>query len=95
MTRKYGISATNFQYHSSKNIESIHKAVLSSTHQFSDQYLKIVLEFLKLPQKHEVEWLRLATEDVKESILKLETGNNRDPEEATLGRRCKKNSNEP
>ena len=65
LTRKYGISANNFQYHSSKNIESIHKAVLSSTHQFSDQYLKMVLEFLKLPQKHEVEWLRLATEDVK------------------------------
>ena len=65
LTRKYGILATSFENHSSKNIDSIHKAVLSSTHRFSDQYLSMVLEFLKMPQKQEVEWLRLATEDVK------------------------------
>ena len=64
LSRKYGISATYFKSHSSKNIESIHKAVLSSTDRYTDAYLKMVLEFFKLPQKQEREWLRLAEDDV-------------------------------
>ena len=65
LAREYGIFATYFKSHSSKNIESIHKAVLSSTDGYTDAYLKMVLEFLKLPQKQKREWLRLAIDDVK------------------------------
>ena len=66
VARKHGIFATYFsKSHSSKNIESIHKAVLSSTDRYTDAYLKMVLEFFKLPLKQEREWLRLAEEDVQ------------------------------
>ena len=64
LAREHNLSATYFDTHSAKNIESIHKAVLSSSDRYNDRYLKMVLEFLKLPQKQEGGWLRLAMDDI-------------------------------
>lgn len=59
LARKYG-------YNPSDNIADIHRAVLASSSECSDEYLCRVLEFIKLPQKHTLQWLTDATERVKD-----------------------------
>ena len=66
LCRVHSVVSTEFKSQSAKSIESIHAAVLSSASEFNEEYLKLVLKFIKLPQHHEVEWLNNAVNDVME-----------------------------